>query len=290
MTTHINRQRATTRTRTAQALLGVLVIGGGMAMAVGLRPGSHAESPSGKPSIPDVDLGTKSGPARSRSLDTSGLADRLNMTSNAPKIVEVVQTTTGTEKEKPIAEPTQEMRYLGGVMGGRNMALISDNGKQRFVAVGDSLGGGTVESITDEAVRIAGNNPRTLDLVNRAGDSVTKGHAAARPQPGLRPAGPGSMAVVKQPQQPAGISLGNMPPSFGQEVPPVPEYINPAQVRRYEELRSEIRNKKSFGSEAEIAEYAAKILSTEDPNGVNMPLMEKQRASGIKGDAKGVKN
>src|SRR5262245_25127206 len=252
MTTHINRQRATTRTRTAQALLGVLVIGGGMAMAVGLRPGSRVEAPSGQPSIPDVDVGSKSGPARNRSLDTTGLADRLNMASNAPKIIEPTPiASAGPDKDiKP--QPVVEIRYLGGVMGLRNMALISDNGKQRFVAVGDSLGGGTVESITETAVRVAGDNPRTFDLVNRAGDTVTRGHAA-RTQPGLNPARPGSLAVVKG-QQPLGVSLGAAP--AGGEVPPVPDYINPAQVRRYEELRNDIRAKKNFGSEAEIAEYA----------------------------------
>src|SRR5262245_15648406 len=216
MRTHINRQRATTRTRTAQALLGVLIIGGGAAMAGGLRPGPNAQAPSGKPSLPAVDLGQKTGPARNRAVDASGLAERLNQASNAPKI-EAVAVSAGPEKPIVQPTPTQEIRYLGGVLGSRSMALVSDSGKQRFVAVGDSLGGGTVESITETAVRIAGDTPRTLDLVTRAGDTVTKGHAPARAQAGLRPAQPGSLAVVKQ-QPPLGVSLGAAPMS-GQEIP-----------------------------------------------------------------------
>jgi hypothetical protein len=155
--------------------------------------------------------------------------------------------------------------------------------------VGDSLAGGTIDSITETTIRIGGDAPRTLDLVNRAGDTVTKGHAPTRGT-SLQPAKPGSLAMVKQPS-PQGISLGaaNGGGINGQEIPPVPEYIRPEQAKRFEELRSEIRSQKSFGSEGEIAEYAAKLLSSEDPKSVDVPLMEKMgRVKSF--EAKGVKN
>ncbi len=271
MTTPLNRQNAASRARLAQALLGVFVIGGGGALAVGLHVGPRPQAPeSDKITIPVVDIGLKTAAnAKGASTDTVGLADRLNMVANAPKPVVVMAQETPKGQEVIEIAPIQPppVRYLGAVMGGKAMALISDNGKQKFVAVGDSLAGGKVESITDTQITIKGETPRTIELATRTGDVLTHG----------RPAN-GQQAQASRPGQPsqpsaAGMGLtkamGNVQGGAtginGEEIPPAPDYIRPEQRARYEQLRDELRAKRPPGSEGELAELTAKLLSTEDP-------------------------
>jgi hypothetical protein len=161
-------------------------------------------------------------------------------------------------------------------MGSRNMALVSDGGKQRFVTIGDSLGGGTIESITASEIKVSGDAPRTIELASRAGDAVTRGHAAARPGQPVQPGQPGvnhqpgqqagGLTVVKPtptPVSPAGAVSGQMGLN-GQEIPPMPDYITPEQAQRYEEIRSTLRQGKGMSSEQEILEFAAKVTTLEE--------------------------
>src|ERR1051325_2586692 len=192
MTAPLNRHNAASRARAAQALLGVLVVGGGAALAVGLKAGPRAEVPaSGKLELPIPEVAAKAGTTRTVALDTGGTAERLNLIINAPKAIEVPPVAAQGEQPKLVQPTPAELRYLGAVMGSKNMALVSDAGKQRFVAIGDTLAGGQVESISDSQIKIGGDSPRTIELASRGGDVLTKGH---------RPGGPG------QPGQP-GVAI-----------------------------------------------------------------------------------
>jgi hypothetical protein len=283
MTTPLNRQNAASRARLAQALLGLFVIGGGGALAVGLHVGPRAQAPeSDKIPVPVVDLGLKNGPgAKGASTDTAGLAERMNLVANAPKpeIVVAQETTAkgGTVIETQPPPPPPPVRYLGGVMGSKAMALVSDNGKQKFVAVGDTLGGGTVESITDTQINIKGDSPHTIELATRTGEVLTHGRAANGQQASIsRPGQPSqpnqvaaslSKAIVQTQGGAAGIN--------GEQIPPVPDYIRPEQRGRYEQLREELRSTRPPGSEAELSELTSKMLSSEDPKvGATMEKMK----------------
>jgi hypothetical protein len=295
MTTPLNRHKAASRARLAQALLGLLVVGGGAALAVGLRAGPRATSPaSEKPEIPVVELPNRAVTTKTVALDTGGLAERLSSISNAPKPVEVTPTPTTTNPQQQEVRPQPaELRYLGAVMGSHSMALVSDGGKQRFVAIGDTLAGGSVESISDAEIKIGGNAPRTIELASRSGDVLTKGHAARGGGPAVpaasRPGAPNpGLAVVKQPPQAmqALMSGGGSIGLNGEEIPPIPDYIRPDQQKRYDQIREEQRSRKGAGSEAELAEFAAKLLMTEDPKsatgGGNPQMMDKMPKKGGK--------
>jgi hypothetical protein len=288
MTTRISRQYAAARARTAQAVLGVLVVGGGAALAVGLRVGPRVEAVPATVTLPTVELASKTGVVTKVALDSSGIAERMDLVANHPIRVEAPP--PDKVPPPPPPAPPAELRYLGAVMGSRNMALISDGGKQRFVTVGDSLAGGTIESISETEIKVGGNAPRTIDLANRAKDAVTKGHAplrAAQPpqpaaRPGAQPLGQASGLTVVKPTPPSPAPPTATAPGGGQngeEVAPMPDSVRPEQSGRFEEVRSNLRQARAFGSERELADAAARIVNLEesDPKAAEQMLSKMTR-------------
>jgi hypothetical protein len=283
MTTHLNRQKAGSRTRAAQALLGVLIVGGGAALAAGLRVGAKPElPPSGGVTIPEEDLTPKKVASTAVAVDSGGIAARMDLIANHPTPIpaapppEGPKTADGAKTDEGPKPASPELRYLGAVLGSRPMALVFDNGKQLFVGVGDAVGGGTVESISATHLKIGGDAPQTLELATKTNDILTRGNQGVRPGMPVvnRPGQPHAPAIVKalQPPEPSESGLG----LNGEPIPPVPAYVLPSMARRYDKLREQLREKKAVGSEAELAEYAAKLLLTEEPKAVDQGAMEKQ--------------
>jgi hypothetical protein len=142
-------------------------------------------------------------------------------------------------------------------MGMNKMALINDSGKQRFVAVGDSVGSGTVDSISDTQIVVGG---KVIELASRGGDSVTKGHAPARPAGQAGAGGKGGSLAIAKPQQQHSLGKG----LNGEEIPAVPDYVRPERVGRYEQIRGELRGGSGVSTERELAELAGKVVGLEE--------------------------
>ncbi len=260
----LSRQKATALTRAAQVSLALLLVGGGTALAMSMRSREAAERP-GPLVLPVVEVGGKKAEAAARAdIDAPATATRLGAISNRPVPVEVPK----VEAPVPVTPvaPVNDLRYLGAVaLGDLKLALVAENGKQRFVAVGDSLEGGTVESISDGEVRIGGSAGKTLTLAGRSGDVVTRAGGmrngpmgSATPMPGSRPLGANGLPVYQPPSAPMAAVLDEQQQMRAKNN--IPDYVRPGDEQDFLSTREQIRSVEKFGSEEELNEVSSKRL------------------------------
>jgi hypothetical protein len=257
--TSLNRQKAGSLTKGAQAALVVLLLAGGAALAFRAGIGSGLERPADGPVVlPVVSLGDKNnGPSRA-AADVNAIAARLNMVSNHPTATDPVPVAAGVQPPPP--PPPADLRYLGAVgVGNMNMALVMDGGKQRFVRVGDQLSAGKVESIDEGEIKIAGAvgaASRSITLATRGAEVLTRMHGS---RPGMvRPASPGQpnngFPAYTPPEQ-------NFPQAGSNGYP---DYVRPDDYKRFDEVRNQLRQSGQYGSDEELAEASAKMMHEKD--------------------------
>lgn len=116
--------------------------------------------------------------------DLDGIASRLMLVSNSPKITPPEAVDPAVPPPAPPSSIKDHIKFLGVVADGAKLyALIAIDGKQRIVGIGDviRLAGditATVTEITTESVSIDdGKKVETINVAHRTGSSV--GHAAA---------------------------------------------------------------------------------------------------------------
>ncbi|HYE63635.1 MAG TPA: hypothetical protein VD997_16710 [Phycisphaerales bacterium] len=267
----LSKQKATTLTRAAQGALALLVVAAGAAVAMSSRFASDPER-AGPLVLPTVDLGNgKNTPAPiNNNIDFAAVGDRLGAVSNHPKPVVVATNNAPGAAQPPPPAPVNEMKYLGAVgVGANKVALISDNGRQRFVSVNDDLAGGKVEQITDTEVRVGGAASKVITLASRSSDVVTRAGAPRPATPGVNTARapmPGTLQAYQPTPQPVDEALrvkGN-----------IPDYVPQGEEREFMMVREELRATTKFASEDELNEIASKTW--EEKKGTT-PEMERYR-------------
>ncbi|MCC6951102.1 MAG: hypothetical protein IT433_06605 [Phycisphaerales bacterium] len=171
----IDSQQAGRQALVAQAACALAIVAGLGVVAVGLPGGIDRTSPSTL-TLPEVAVTpTGTGPAATtRPVDEAGIDARLARFSNAPRVTAPV--VVNTNDGQPAPSPSAESKYLGPVaLGPRLLALMSIQGKQRFVKVGDQLPDESrVEEITPTEVVTEGPLGRkTYELAARSGQVLT---------------------------------------------------------------------------------------------------------------------
>ena len=125
--------------------------------------------------------------------DLDGIASRLVLVSNSPKITPPEVVDPAVPPPPPPSSVRDHVKFLGVVADGAKLyALIGIDGKQRIVGFGDiiKLAGGmtaTVTEITADSVSIDdGKKIEKIEIAHRSGSSVS--HAAALPTSPNNPA------------------------------------------------------------------------------------------------------
>lgn len=154
-------------------LLGVVVV-------LGL-PAPAIETPPINPALPVIEPlpQTDTPQTAAPEVDAIGIADRLALVSNAPRLPDApapTDTTTPPSEE-------QDFGYLGPIRMGRVLwAFVRDSGVQRPVKVGDTVWPGRVVQITPEKLTVERDGVRTdYDLLPRGGAVVSRANAGAAP-------------------------------------------------------------------------------------------------------------
>jgi hypothetical protein len=249
--TPIHRQKATARTKIAQASFGVLILGGAGAVAVGLRPAELAQAPA-EVELPDVQIARKATNTQAQ-IDPAGVTDRLLLVSNS-----IHKAAPAPADPEPVvaAQPqeTTDLRYLGAVsMGSTKMGLISEGGKQRFVGVGDRIGDSTVRTILDASLSLeAAGQSRTLELAQRSAGVITRGHGRTLVA-GARAGQPSTAAFGAVPRAPQSMPMDQM--GLAGEISD--------GSNRYEEIRAELKASGQYSDEATLNEAAAQVIERE---------------------------
>lgn len=179
----IDRVSARRFTRLAQggalvALLCVVAVAafiapGGKTPEVTLpEPGHAAEGPQGESAAAPV------------TVDSGGIAERLALIQNSPKAPETPEGPGRTDELEHAEGGTHApvVRYLGPVGAGNVvlMALIDEDGRQRFAGVGDRTSAGSVRSLspTELVLADAGGKETKVALLDRGAETVTRTGAA----------------------------------------------------------------------------------------------------------------
>lgn len=202
--TPIDRAAARTLTRAAQA---ALVVALAAAAAIAAFAGPRQPAPVVLPEPPPGPPAPAGAPAPA-SIDAAGVVERLSLVQNNPRPPQPVPGGVEPAEHRPAPSAhTPTVRYLGPVGAGAAvyMGLIDDDGKQRFVRVGDRTSGGVVRAMgpADLVLQSEAGVEKRIDLASRGGDVVTKTGAlrfvpAARLAPGS-PARPGVANGAKAP-------------------------------------------------------------------------------------------
>jgi hypothetical protein len=164
------------------------------------------------------------------------------------------------------------MKYLGAVgVGAGKVALITDNGKQRFVSLNDDLAGGKVELITDTEVRIGGGTGKVLTLAGRSGEVVTRA-GSPRPAAGA-PVRNGATLGTLQAYQPPVAQAQPIDEALRSKGN-IPDYVAAGEERDFMAIREELRAASKFESEDQLNEAASKLW--EEKKGTT-PEMQRYR-------------
>lgn len=269
--------------------------GGGAVLAVAGVPGLPRPEAPGTLTIPTVtisELTPRQDPARAP-VNLWAVSDRLGAVTNHPKPTEVAVVVPGAVPPPPPPPPEPEIRYLGiARMGPLTRALINDNGRQRFVRVGDTVSMGLVLLIEAEYIEVGpegatGEARRRIDLAPRAlalaqatlkdhhGDASSKG-ASGNPAKVL--VKPGDMKLGAGTEVPTTISGVNprsskfraRPPGANQPTPPPRPGFKPtiqetlAERKRRDDIKAMLKsNGASFKSEQDLIDAAEKIFAEE---------------------------
>ncbi len=199
----VDRSRAGTYSRAAQAGVGVLVLAGvGVAM-MGL-PKVEEPTDFSLPEVPEVAVARK---ASGSVIDAQGAAMRLAMVPGAPKPpappppppTQAQTRTDGEGVQPPTPGPGsgEQLRYLGQAsIGPMSAGLVALGTTQRFVRVGQAVEGEEIRTIEPEFMILARDGAeRRLDRSSRGMEVVTRvkgapggaagaAKAAAGPNPG----------------------------------------------------------------------------------------------------------
>lgn len=188
----IDSQQAGRQALVAQAACVLAVLAGLGVAAVGL-PGGVDPTPPSSLTLPEVAV-TPAGSGQAsatRPVDEAGIEARLARFSNAPRVTSPV--VVNTNDGQPAPATAAETKYLGPVgLGSRMLALMTIQGRQRFVKVGDALGDEShVVEITPTGVVTEGPAGRkTYELAARTGQVLTR----ATPGGGMKGGGPRTAA------------------------------------------------------------------------------------------------
>lgn len=283
-------------TRVSQVALAASV-GVGALLAVAGVPGYSRPAPPAELAIPVVDLGDelaqREDPSRNP-VNLWAVSDRLGAVTNRPRVPDVVVTPVGTvDPTPPPAPAAPEVRYLGiARIGPLIRALINDNGRQRFVKVGDEVSMGIVLLIEPEYIEVgpegASGEARTrIDLAPRAmalaqaAAPITKvsNEAKANAARGAKAlVTPGSVKVGSGTEMPTTISGVNprsskfspRPPGANQPTPPPRPGFKPtvqetlAERKRRDDIKAMLKsNGASFKTEQDLNDAAEKIFVEE---------------------------
>lgn len=194
MTQPIDRAKAARLTLITQGMAVALAVGAVAAAVTGLpeRPTPQTD-PSAIPSpgAPTPAQNAQVTNASELKIDPIGLAARLSLIENAPKIAkpEPGPSDPGTDPEPDPGEPTPQpfasrVRYLGVIHAGNgNAAFVNIDNKQRIVRQGQTvpapaerpeLGALTIERITGHMLVVShGSDRATIDLADRTGPAIT---------------------------------------------------------------------------------------------------------------------
>jgi hypothetical protein len=281
----LSKQKAATLTRAAQIAIALLIVGAGTAMAVSARSASKIDSPPSTLVLPVVDLGIKKADERPKvDVDTISTADRFAAVSNHPKPVD--KPAVGATPNAPAAPAPSELKYLGAVgMGASKVALVVEGGKQRFVGEGDSLAGGTIQSISDSEVKVGGSVSKTIALASRSNDVLTRTTRAPVPpanaaRAGMTPGQLGELQAVPRTAQPYVTTTPTEDMAYYRNKNGVPDYVRPGEEQDFISIREELRSQEKFESEDELNEIASKRW--EDKKGTSPELIRHRKEAEAK--------
>jgi hypothetical protein len=282
-------------TRLSQYALAACV-GSGVVLAAAGLPGMTTPEAPGTLTIPTVtisELTPRQDPSRTP-INLWAVSDRLAAVTNHPKPAEVVVVAPGGAQPPPPPPPPEpEIRYLGiARMGPLTRALINDNGRQRFVRVGDTVSMGLVLTIEAEYIEVGpegatGEARRRIDLAARAmalfraaaEQQAADASANANPaNPAKVLVKPGDMKLGAGAEVPTTISGVNprsskfrtRPPGANQPTPPPRPGFKPtiqetlAERKRRDDIKAMLKsNGATFKSEQELIDAAEKIFAEE---------------------------
>gem|GEM_PF-7110145 len=283
-------------TRVSQVALGVS-LGVGALLAVAGVPGFARSEVPGARSIPVVDLGIelaqRQDPSRAP-VDLWAVSDRLSAVTNRPTIAEAAVVPVGAAVPPPPAPAPPEIRYLGiARIGSLTRALINDNGRQRFVRVGDAVSMGVVLLIEPEHIEVGPEGAtgeartridlaaRAMALARAAAPITTQANAAklraalatkTLVAPGSVKLGSGTeMSTTISGVNPRSSKFSQRPPGANQPTPPPRPGFKPtvqetlAERKRREDLRAmlKINNGEAYKSEQDLTDAVEKIFAEE---------------------------
>lgn len=224
----MNRSQAISLTHVAQGALAVGAVALGAVAFVGL-PTEPPQAPPEEVVLPPVEQTTAAAEPAAAPLngaEREGLARRMGRISNAPRKPEAVAAEPTPPETAPA--PVELVTYHGMLDSPRRrLALIKDNGTQRFVAMSDKVGDLMVEVIEADHIRLGPS--KVIPLADRNGGAVSLGVAdstgdvAARRRfdDAARPSPLASMGAAGRPQKavnrkggasiPAGLSPEDLP-------------------------------------------------------------------------------
>jgi hypothetical protein len=205
----LDRTRARGATRAAQggvigliALSALLVWAGPPGTVKPTEPNANVGGPTGEPLVPPTPTAPK--------VDFAGTQERLSLIANNPKPAPVAPTPDGGETPAP-PSPTvalsERVRFLGLYRaGGKAMALLSVDGRQKIVGIGEPLHGdpskgelnASLAAVDAREARFEGEDlkePVKITKSARSGPAVTivspsqPGAGTPMPNPGGAPPG-----------------------------------------------------------------------------------------------------
>jgi hypothetical protein len=140
---------------------------------LGLPTGDVALPPE-KAELPVIETPTDANVARVFApADKAGLARRFSQIANNPKAPEPPPAQQPVATPTPPPQPTGESAYFGlAQIGGKRMALLRREGRQRFYALGAKLGEATITAIEDDHVTLS--DGKRIERSERTGESVTR--------------------------------------------------------------------------------------------------------------------
>lgn len=278
----LDRQRAASRTRLAQAGVFVAIACGGGIVAFGL-PGVKPPPPVEPLTLPEPAPEETPAPADEKPVsvfDIDATSDRFSMIGNRPAPPYVAPPPTDTARGEeppppPPPPPADDTKFLGVVrMGAAKLALIARADKQSFVGVGGRVGDETVTAISEKEITIGSKTipltPKGSEVVSRAssadagaGAMGAKGNTAGMPGVSngrTNPATAATLAARAAASRAANSRAAAPGGSMGAPMAPFPD---PVRNNRYQQLLEKLRAGGEFKTEAEVAEAAMKYTENE---------------------------
>lgn len=267
-------------TRFAQA--GAVALVACAAGAFAILPGRSAQPAPADLKVPVAEEPKEeSKPVAAEPVDLAGVAERLAMVSNHPKVPEPVSAPNaeagrdGATPAPGVPEVKDPVRYLGPVqMGGLRLALVTEGNRQRFARLGAELTEGTLKLIEDQRITLdAKGTDKVIELAPKTSDVVTRASGAGSQPfiPGVTPNQPNRFPpqamvqnvnpAVRVKGQPAGMNRAMpvpQPPGS-----PFPGNLSPERVQRLQEMRDKMRANGKYANDEELNAAMAPHVTNE---------------------------